>query len=118
MDPKTLSISDFTYTLPPDRIAQKPLQQRDQSKLLVYSEGKIGEDIFERITNYLPENASIVFNDTKVIHARLLFRNAHDATIEVFLLEPVRPFHDMQLAIFQHGECVWRCLVGNVKKWR
>src|SRR5580765_1555090 len=115
MHPKTLSISDFTYSLPPDRIAQQPLPQRDQSKLLIYKEGKIEEDIFAGIIHHLPENSTLVFNDTKVIHARILFRNEHDATIEVFLLEPVEPFCDMQLAIFQQGECTWRCLIGNVK---
>jgi S-adenosylmethionine:tRNA ribosyltransferase-isomerase len=118
MHPKELSINDFRYVLPPERIAQQPLPQRDQSKLLVYKEGLISENVFANITSYLPENATLVFNDTKVIHARLIFKNEHNATIEVFLLEPVLPFSDMQLAIFQHTECTWRCLVGNVKKWR
>src|ERR1043165_7521125 len=118
MHPKDLSITDFNYVLPPERIAQFPLQERDQSKLLIYDEGQISEDVFTNIAHQLPENSTLVFNDTKVIHARIIFKNANDANIEVFLLEPIEPFHDMQLAIFHHGECTWRCLVGNVKKWR
>ncbi|MBA2407946.1 MAG: S-adenosylmethionine:tRNA ribosyltransferase-isomerase [Chitinophagales bacterium] len=118
MHPKDLSIHDFTYVLPTDRIAQQPLQARDESKLLVYDSGKIEENIFSNIINYLPEGATIVFNDTKVIHARLIFKNENGAAIEIFLLEPLEPFRDMQLAIFQYSECVWRCFVGNVKKWR
>ena len=118
MHPKDLSITDFSYVLPPGRIAQFPLQERDQSKLLIYEEGKISEDIFANVANHLPENATLIFNDTKVIHARIIFRNENDASIEVFLLEPVSPNSDMQLAIFEHGECTWRCFVGNAKKWR
>jgi len=118
MHPKDLSISDFNYVLPPERIAQFPLEERDQSKLLIYDEGRISEDIFANVVNQLPENSTLILNDTKVIHARIIFKNSNDASIEVFLLEPVEPFHDMQLAIFHHGECTWRCLVGNVKKWR
>ncbi|MBA2422981.1 MAG: S-adenosylmethionine:tRNA ribosyltransferase-isomerase [Chitinophagales bacterium] len=118
MHPKDLSIRDFSYVLPQDRIAQQPLAERDESKLLVYHAGKVKEDIFSNIISYLPEGAMIFFNDTKVIHARILFKNEQGAEIEILLLEPVSPFRDMQLAIFQHSECEWRCLVGNVKKWR
>src|SRR5215831_2604094 len=125
MHPQELAISDYTYVLPPERIAQKPLAQRDQSKLLIYKKnnrhnasGNIIQDVFSNLDQHLPEETTLVFNDTKVIHARILFRNEHDATIEIFLLEPEEPFRDMQLAMFQHGECTWRCLIGNVKKWR
>jgi S-adenosylmethionine:tRNA ribosyltransferase-isomerase len=116
--PKELSIADFRYVLPQERIAQFPLQERDQSKLLIYEKGKISEDIFANITGHIPENSTLIFNDTKVIHARIIFKNSNDASIEIFLLEPIEPFRDMQLALFHHGECTWRCLVGNVKKWR
>ncbi|MBK9729819.1 MAG: S-adenosylmethionine:tRNA ribosyltransferase-isomerase [Chitinophagaceae bacterium] len=116
--PKDLAIADFTYTLPPEKIAQHPLLQRDSSKLLVYQEGKIEETIFSAVAKHLPEKSTLVFNDTKVIHARIIFRNENEANIEVFLLEPLEPFRDLQLAMFQHGECTWRCLVGNAKKWR
>ena len=118
MHPKELSIAGFSYHLPHERIAQQPLPQRDQSKLLVYKNETIEETVFSAITGHLPANSTIIFNDTKVIHARILFKNENDASIEVFLLEPIEPFHDMQLAMFQHGSCVWKCLVGNVKKWR
>ncbi|MFI5134609.1 MAG: S-adenosylmethionine:tRNA ribosyltransferase-isomerase [Chitinophagales bacterium] len=118
MHPKNLSISDFTYVLPPERIAQHPLAQRDESKLLLYENGKISEDIFRNLAHHLPENSTLVFNDTKVIHARIIFKNENDATIEVFLLEPDAPHHELQHAVLQHGECTWRCFVGNAKKWR
>src|SRR6476661_6437750 len=100
--PKDLSIAEFSYVLPPERIAQKPLTERDQSKLLIYKDEKIEEDLFGNLITHLPENCTLVFNDTKVIHARIHFKNKQDATIEVFLLEPVEPVRDMQLAIFQH----------------
>ncbi|HYV95528.1 MAG TPA: S-adenosylmethionine:tRNA ribosyltransferase-isomerase [Chitinophagales bacterium] len=118
MRPKDLSIADFAYVLPPERIAQFPLEERDQSKLLIYDDGKISEDIFSNITEHLPENSLLVFNDTKVIHARIVFKNANDASVEIFLLDPIEPTRNMQLAIFTHETCVWRCFIGNVKKWR
>ncbi|MBA3649011.1 MAG: S-adenosylmethionine:tRNA ribosyltransferase-isomerase [Chitinophagales bacterium] len=118
MHPKDFSIADYNYVLPPDRIAQEPLSQRDHSKLLVYNNGAMEEDLFCNLLNYLPENATLVFNDTKVIHARIIFKNENGANIEVFLLEPMEPVRDMQLAMFLHGACTWRCMVGNVKKWR
>lgn len=118
LHPRHLSVSDFTYLLPPGRIAQHPLSQRDQAKLLSFHNGHITEDVFKNLARHLPEQAVLVFNDTKVIHARLLFRNENHAQIEVFLLEPMKPHMDMQLAMFTHGECTWRCFVGNARKWR
>jgi S-adenosylmethionine:tRNA ribosyltransferase-isomerase len=118
MHPKHLSVSDFTYELPPGRIAQQPAEVREESKLLIYNNGNIEIDGFKTISNYLPADSTIVFNDTKVIHARILFKNENDATIEIFLLEPVKPFSDMQLAMFQRGDCTWRCFIGNARKWR
>lgn len=118
MHPKDLSITDFTYTLPQEKIAQHPLQQRDESKLLIYTAGKVTSTVFTDIAQHVPGHSTMVFNDTKVIHARVIFKNEHDASIEVFLLEPAEPFHDLQLAMFQHHASTWRCLVGNAKKWR
>lgn len=118
MHPKELSIKDFNYHLPPERIAQEPLALRGQSRLLIYDDGQIDETVFANIAASLPENAILVFNDTRVIHARILFRNENDATIEVFLLEPVSPYQDLQQAMQQTEACTWRCFVGNAKKWR
>lgn len=84
----------------------------------MYEGGKITEDIFFNVANWLPQETLLVLNDTKVIHARLLFRNENGAAIEVFLLEPLSPSVDLQLAMFEHGECRWRCFAGNAKKWR
>ena len=86
---KDIKISDFTYDLPDERIAKYPLAQRDKSKLLTWKDGKIGEDIFENCTHHLPENAQLVFNNTRVIHARLFFRKETGAKIEIFCLEPI-----------------------------
>lgn len=118
MHPGQLSVTDFTFVLPPERIAQHPVPQRDQAKLLLYRGRSISEDIFSNLATYLPEGSALIFNDTKVIHARLVFRNEHKARIEIFLLEPVAPHTEMQLAVFTHGACTWRCFVGNAKKWR
>jgi len=116
--PKEILIADYGYVLPPERIAQHPLQNRDQSRLLLYDSGKISENTFTHLATHLPPNSTLIFNDTKVIHARIIFRNERDAAIEVFLLEPVEPMRDMQLAMFTHETCVWRCFIGNAKKWR
>ncbi len=114
---KNIKISDFTYELPDERIAKYPLSQRDKSKLLTWQNGKIGEDVFENCTNYLPENAQLVFNNTRVIHARLFFRKETGAKIEIFCLEPVEPA-DYQVAFQQTEEVTWKCMVGNSKKWK
>lgn len=112
-----LSIKDFDYLLPDDRIAQYPLPERDKSKLLIYRQGTITEDIFERITAYLPENSALFYNDTKVINARLLFTKPSGAHIEILCLEPFDPA-DYNLAFQKTGEAVWLCMVGNLKKWK
>ena len=114
---KEIKISDYTYDLQEDRIAKYPLEQRDQSKLLTWQNGEIGEDIFENCISYLPENAQLVFNNTRVIHARLFFYKETGAKIEVFCLEPIEP-GDHQLAFQETEEVVWKCMVGNSKKWK
>ena len=117
MDTKHIKISDYYYPLPDDRIAKFPLAERDHSKLLIYQQGKVGEDIFYRLPNYLPKGALMVFNNTKVIQARLHFRKETGALIEVFLLEPAAPA-DYELMFQTTAKCSWLCLVGNLKKWK
>ena len=117
MDTKHIKISDYNYPLPDDRIAKFPLAERDHSKLLIYQQGKVGEDIFYRLPNYLPKGALMVFNNTKVIQARLHFRKETGALIEVFLLEPAAPA-DYELMFQTTAKCSWLCLVGNLKKWK
>ena len=112
-----IRIEDFDYPLPDERIAKFPLPKRDESKLLLYKEGKVSESIFKHITDYLPEGSLMVFNNTRVIQARLLFQKETGAKIEIFCLEPVEPY-DYAL-VFQQTECCrWTCLVGNLKKWK
>ena len=117
MDTKEIHISEYNYELPDERIAKFPVAQRDHSKLLIYKKGEVGEDTFYNLPGYLPENALMVFNNTKVIQARLHFRKNTGALIEVFLLEPAVPADYEQM--FQQTEsCSWLCLVGNQKKWK
>lgn len=117
MDTRHVKISDYNYLLPDDRIAKYPIKQRDNSKLLVYNHGKILDDIFCNLPNYLPENALMVFNNTRVIQARIHFRKKTGALIEVFLLEPWAPA-DYELMFQTTEQCGWLCLVGNLKKWK
>lgn len=117
MDPRHIHISDYNYQLPDERIARFPLPQRDTSKLLVYRHGTITDDNFFNLPDYLPHGALMVFNNTKVIQARMHFRKDTGALIEVFLLEPFLP-HDYEQMFQSHGSCSWICLVGNAKKWK
>ncbi len=114
---KNIKISDFTYDLPDERIAKYPLAGRDKSKLLVSKNGLIEENIFQNCIEYLPENAQLVFNNTRVIHARLFFRKETGAKIEIFCLEPVEPA-DYEIAFQEKERVVWKCMVGNSKKWK
>lgn len=117
MNPRNIHISDYNYTLPPERIARYPLARRDQSKLLVYDKGKISRHVFKDIAGFIPENSLLVCNNTKVIQARLHFRKPTGALIEIFCLEPHTP-NDYQLIFEQREHCEWQCLVGNKKKWK
>ena len=117
MDTKHIHISDYNYPLPDDRIAKFPLAERDHSKLLLYKHGEVGEDVFYNLVNHLPKGALMVFNNTKVIQARLHFRKETGALIEVFLLEPASPA-DYEQMFQTRGHCAWYCLVGNLKKWK
>ncbi len=116
-NPKNLKIEAFAYDLPDERIAKFPLLVRDESKLLLYKKGAISETVFHNISDYISENELVVFNDTKVIQARLHFRKETGALIEVFCLEPFAP-NDYVLSFQQTATCSWLCLVGNLKKWK
>ena len=120
MDTKHIQIRDYDYPLPDERIAKFPLPERDSSKLLVYESGNISETVFRSLPALLPEGSLMVFNNTRVIQARLHFRKgeAQDgALIEIFLLEPANPV-EYQENFAQKGTCSWYCLVGNLKKWK
>lgn len=117
MDTKHIRIKDFNYDLPESRIAKFPVAQRDHSKLLIYDKGKVSEDVFYNITDYLPKGSLMIFNNTRVIKARIHFRKETGAIIEVFLLEPAE-LADYEQMFQTNGSCSWFCLVGNLKKWK
>ena len=117
IDPRHIRISEYNYPLPDERIAKFPVAQRDHSKLLIYNRGEVGEDVFYHLPKYLPAGALMVFNNTKVIQARMHFRKSTGALIEIFLLEPADPT-DYELMFQTTGRCSWYCLVGNLKKWK
>ena len=117
MSPRHLHISDYDYPLPPERIARYPIAERDQSKLLVYRKGNIGHTVFSDIPQLLPPDSLLIYNNTKVIQARLRFRKATGALIEIFCLEPYSP-RDYEDNFRQTRSCEWLCLVGNKKKWK
>lgn len=114
---KHIKISEYNYPLPDERIAKFPLSIRDQSKLLVYRQGRINEDVFTSLPNYLAAGSLMIFNNTKVIQARLHFHKETGALIEVFCLEPVAP-SDYVFAFQQTRKCSWLCMIGNLKKWK
>ena len=117
METKHIHISDYNYDLPDSRIAKFPVSPRDTSKLLVYRHGEISDDIFYNLPKYLPQKSLMVYNNTKVIQARMHFRKETGALIEVFLMEPAAPT-DYELMFQTRGECSWLCMVGNLKKWK
>ena len=117
MDTKHIKISDYNYDLPDERIAKFPISQRDHSKLLVYKHGEVSDDVFFHLPDYLPKGAMMVFNNTKVIQARMHFRKETGALIEVFLMEPAAPT-DYELMFQTSGHCSWLCMIGNLKKWK
>ena len=114
---KDIRIEEFNYPLPDERIEKFPLNQRDQSKLLVYRKGKIEESKFSSIINYIPDNSLMIFNNTKVIQARLHFIKVTGAQIEIFCLEPLQP-NDYNLCFQSTEGCTWLCMIGNLKKWK
>lgn len=118
MDPKQLQIKDFTYDLPENRIAAYPLASRDASKLLVYEQGNIKEDIYRHIARYLPEGALLLLNDTRVVEARLLFQKPTGGGIEIFCLSPHTRYTDVTTAMLQKNRVWWNCLIGGASKWK
>ena len=117
MNEEPIYIADYNYPLPDERIAKYPLSERDHSKLLVYREGKVSEDKFYNVGAYIVPGSLMVYNNTKVIQARLEFHKRSGARIEVFCLEPLRP-NDYQLSLSSTRGCVWKCMIGNAKKWK
>lgn len=117
-NPKNLAIKDFVYELPDERIAKFPLPERDQSKLLFYRNHTIADYTFTELPALLPAGSLLVFNDTKVVQARLIFHKETGGAVEIFCLEPVKPHREVQLAMQQTGSCTWKCLVGNNKRWK
>jgi S-adenosylmethionine:tRNA ribosyltransferase-isomerase len=118
MHPKDLSISDFDYNLPEEKIAIYPLEKRDESKLLIYKNEKITEDIYRNIAAHLPEKSFLVFNDTKVIKARILFPKKTGSVIEIFCLEPHEKIKDYAVVLQQQNSVRWKCLIGGAGKWK
>lgn len=117
ISPKSIQIKDYNYNLPDERIAKFPLKERDTSKLLVYDKGEISHDVFHNLSSHLPSGELMVFNNTRVIQARIYFNKVTGALIEVFLLEPASP-SDYELMFQTRGKCSWVCMIGNLKKWK
>lgn len=115
---RDIRIEDYDYPLPDEKIAFFPVAQRDQSQLLVYKNGNITDAHFADLASYLTPDDMLIFNDSKVIHARLLVHNTTGAAIEIFCLEPLRPTNDPATAFAQTGSVTWKCMVGNAKKWK
>jgi S-adenosylmethionine:tRNA ribosyltransferase-isomerase len=117
-DPRQLSIHDFTYPLPAERIAPEPLPDRAASRLLVSRHGQLADKTFRDLPGELPPHSLLIFNDTRVVRARLLARRPTGGQVELFCLEPVAPHRSLELALQQTGFCTWRCLVGNGRRWK
>lgn len=115
--PQDIRLSDYTYALPEERIAAEPLPERDQAQLLAYRSGDISHHRFVNLPELLPPDALLLFNDTKVIRARLYFQRETGAKIEVLLLNPVSPT-SVEGAMLATGSCVWQCVIGNRKRWK
>lgn len=118
MHPKDLKIENFTYDLPNEKIAYSPVNPRDSSKLLVYRKGDISENTYQNIAQFLPENAVLVFNDTKVVKSRIFFQNSTGATIEIFCLEPFGDHIDYEKHFQSTHSVIWSCFIGKFSKWR
>ncbi|HQW83916.1 MAG TPA: S-adenosylmethionine:tRNA ribosyltransferase-isomerase [Ferruginibacter sp.] len=116
--PKTISIQDYTYDLPVEKIALHPLQERDASKLLIYRDGIIQQDIYKNIADHLPANSFLVFNNTKVIKARLKFKKISGGIIEIFCFEPYEIINEYSSVMGKTGSVTWKCMIGGVSKWK
>ena len=118
MHPKNISISEYTYLLPDEKIAAFPLANRDASKLLVYKNETICEDIYQNIASYLPEYSLLIFNDTKVIPARILFQKPTGGVIEIFCLEPYEALSEYSAIMSKKERVKWKCMIGGAGKWK
>ncbi len=118
MHPKDLMIEDYSYSLPPEKIALYPAHPRDSSRLLVFNKGKLEEDIFRHIDDYLPEDPVLVFNDTRVIKSRILFQKPTGGVIEIFCLEPFQNIPNYDLLFQQTESALWKCMIGKAGKWK
>lgn len=116
--PGEIKIEEYNYHLPDERIAKYPLEKRDASKLLFFEDEKPNSKLFSDLPDLLPEESFLIFNETKVIQARLKFRKTTGATIEIFCLEPHFPTNDFQLAFQQNSPVIWKCMIGNAKRWK
>ncbi|SRR6056297_656303 len=117
INPKNISAKEYNYTLPEDKIARYPLNERDASKLLIYDQGRIKKEIFRNIPDYIQDDYLLVFNNAEVVYSRLIFKKETGAKIEIFCLEPIEP-QEYNLAFQSNKKTTWRCLVGNLKKWK
>jgi S-adenosylmethionine:tRNA ribosyltransferase-isomerase len=115
---RNICIEDFNYPLMVEQIAQYPLEVRDKSRLLVFKDNNISEAIFSSIASHLPAESLLISNETRVVHARILFRKPSGSQIEIFCLEPIKPTNDIQLAFQQRQNSTWKCLVGNARRWK
>lgn len=115
---RDFNIDDYHYNLPEEQIAKYPMKERSKSKLLIWDKGNITHEIFENATRYIPPNSLLVFNDTKVIAARILFLKETGAQIEIFLLHPELPTRDISESMSLQNQCTWVCMIGNKKKWK
>jgi S-adenosylmethionine:tRNA ribosyltransferase-isomerase len=118
MQPYNIEIKEYDYPLPPDRVAIFPVENRDDAKLLVIEGETFTEDVYRNISSYLPQKTSLVFNDSRVIEARLLFQKPTGGTIEIFLLEPAEHYPNYTTALAQINKVVWKCMVGGAGKWK
>lgn len=118
MHPKDLAIEDYSYCLPPEKIALYPAHPRDSSRLLVFNKGKLTENIFRHIDEYLPKYPVLVFNDTKVIKSRILFQKPTGGVIEIFCLEPFQKVPDYDSVFQQTKSALWKCMIGKAGKWK
>jgi len=116
--PRNINISDYQYTLPDEKIARFPLPKRDDSKLLVYQQGQIQESYYHQLPNFIPANTLLIFNDTRVVPARLYMQTTGGQTVEVFCLEPGAGYADVSSAMLTTGKVQWLCLIGGAKKWK
>lgn len=116
--PKNTAISDYTYQLPDERIAAFPLPERDASKLLVYKKGAITASVYKNIDQFIPEGSLLVFNNTRVINARILFQKVTGGVIEIFCLEPGDGINDYSVVMSQEGRSTWKCMIGGASKWK